>query len=77
MEFTLTVYAAILALGLARVENQSDTWWVERFAVNAHTVEEATDTLVTALDWRVSFGVNDFTDLDFVDIYASGNEFEI
>ena len=60
---------------LERVKNNGDSfhcadvekvkqydWWIERFVLVTKTEETALKMLVKALEWRKSFGVNDFTE---------------
>ena len=51
---------------------QSNDWWIERFFMGNRTEQEATSALITAMEWRNDFGVNNLTEDEFKDIKESG-----
>jgi len=44
---------------------KTDDWWFERFALVNKNEDEALAALMKTMEWRKSFGVNDFTDESF------------
>ena len=80
------VIARILTAFLALVENdkelyhpkdvemvQSNDWWIERFNYTGERNEQQILTaLNAAMDWRKTYGVNDWTEEQFKDIKETG-----
>ena len=47
---------------------KTSKWSIERFALVSQTESETLQSLVAAMEWRKSYGVNDFTDEMFQDL---------
>ena len=41
---------------------KENDWWIERFVLVTKTEEAALKMLVKAMEWRKTFGVNDWTE---------------
>ena len=51
---------------------QSNDWWIERYFYGNRTEEEAKKALIDAMEWRKSFGVNDLSEDQFLDLKEKG-----
>lgn len=55
---------------------KSNDWWIERFVLTTKTEDAALKALVKCMEWRKTYGVNDFTEEHFPkELYQIGVNF--
>ena len=57
---------------------KTNEWWPERFVLVHKTEDAALKALVKTMEWRNTFGVNEFTDEYFPqEVYKIGKNFDL